>query len=370
MILGWLLEMQHPDNSKRKHEPIKGLDLIRPSCGAAALAEVMVASDGELGFDRNVQAAIVLGITTCMRLSHFLDTMTSLEAAVGPLPNSLISSVMVVDDGSSDEDRAVMLSTFPGYTFIFKSSDQRGHAHSMNILVSEFLAYSSRAKRPCYFMYLEDDWRVLGTPVLHASLARAMRGYDNRADETDPAKHPFSRLLEMSKAILSSGDSGSAGARDRVHQVLFNEQGSRTCALGDLEACDTSIIGSGGWPQTKMVQLSTVNGSTVDIPYSLHEFGMLTSSDRLSDGRVHEFSNWPGLSLNPGLWDLRTVYRAVASCRGSSHMFDTDDTLFEQRFAVTGFAAGLTMAYLPALLFEHTGDVSAYSLNDRHRPWD
>ena len=370
MVLGWLFEVQHSDDSKRKYEPIEGLDLIRPACGAAALDEVTVESDGELGFDLNAKTAIVLGITTCKRLSHFLDTMTALETAVGPLPNALISSVLVVDDGSSDEDRAVMLSTFPGYTFIFKSSDQRGHAHSMNILVVEFLAYSSRAKHPCYFMYLEDDWHLLGTSVLHASLARAMQAYETRISKSDSAKHPFYHMLQMSIAILSSDVSGSTDARDWVHQVLFNEQGSRTCALGDLEACDTSIIGSGGWPQVKYVPLSITNDSAIDIPYSLHEFGLLSSSDRFSDGRVHDFSNWPGLSLNPGLWDLRAIHRAVTSCRGSSHMFDTDDTLFEQRFAVTGLAAGLTMAYLPALFFEHTGDVSAYSLNDRHRPWD
>jgi hypothetical protein len=52
-------------------------------------------------------------------------------------------------------------------------------------------------------------------------------------------------------------------------------------------------------------------------------------------------------------------------------VFEESDRLFEQRFSATALAAGLRMAYLPALLFEHTGeDVSAYVLNEMKRPWD
>jgi hypothetical protein len=36
---------------------------------------------------------ITLGITTCKRLGHFLDTVEALEAALGPLPNEIIGEV-------------------------------------------------------------------------------------------------------------------------------------------------------------------------------------------------------------------------------------------------------------------------------------
>ena len=155
--------------------------------------------------------------------------------------------------------------------------------------------------------------------------------------------------------------------RERVHQVLFNEQSRRPCALGhpctidpppssssssfpsSVLPCDCRVIGRGGWER-----------HTENIPYSLHEFGLaslsppepptapltthpteppttsptstmhsinpteqptaknihpndpLAGPPSLSEesplqgtygDREHEFTFWPSLSLNPGSED-------------------------------------------------------------------
>jgi hypothetical protein len=176
----------------------------------------------------------------------------------------------------------------------------------------------------------------------------------------------------------------------RVHQVLFNEQSRRTCALGlDQRRCDYSTIGKGGWRRyiyasktsenvyyiNKSSTVLTFNSfgtsSPISIPYSLHEFG-LAPLEGIKDtygGRDHDFSYWPGLSLNPGLWDLKIVNekmklflnRKKNECKNENfNLFSENEILFEQQFSVIAHAAGLNMGYLGALLFEHIGYTYIY----------
>jgi hypothetical protein len=51
-------------------------------------------------------------------------------------------------------------------------------------------------------------------------------------------------------------------------------------------------------------------------------------------------------------------------------MFDCEDGTFEKSWSIAAYAAGARMAYMHGLFFRHTGDVSAYTLNDAERPWD
>jgi hypothetical protein len=166
-----------------------------------------------------------------------------------------------------------------------------------------------------------------------------------------------------------------------IHQILFNEQASRPCAVAD-KTCDYNIIGRGGWKRSLDLNLK---GQNISIPYSLHEFGLVPVSGAYGD-RIHEFTYWPGLSFNPGLWDLETIWKsscqillrhdslcslsAIHEAWDDIVLFDEEDKLFEHRYTILTHAADLRMGYLPALFFEHIGDVSAYSLNDNLRPWD
>ena len=68
--------------------------------------------------------------------------------------DGLVHEVIVVDDGSSNEDRIKMRSRNPNFKFIFKNESQKGHAHSMNILVEHV--------KTEYFIYVEDDWQYRG----------------------------------------------------------------------------------------------------------------------------------------------------------------------------------------------------------------
>jgi integrase len=97
------------------------------------------------------------------------------------------------------------------------------------------------------------------------------------------------------------------------------------------------------------------------VEYSLHEFGSMDAS--------HDFAYWPGLSLNPGVWDLAAVRAALGG--GGGDLFDTRDTRFEQAWSLAAYRAGLRMGHLKCHVFRHIGtDSSAYVANGQPRPWD
>ena len=351
--------------------------------------------------------AITLGITTCRRLAHFLRTMRALMDLLGPLPNAFISRVIVVDDGSSEEDRAAMRAAFPSLQYVFKGIspyiggmyDKKGHAASMNIL--------SHLTSSRYLLYLEDDWEAHSTPMVTSALAPYL----------DPAWAPqaqgvrdtsaMQRTIEAALAILQHSGVEAGG---QVHQVLFNDQHHRVCALGDGQGCPTERVGRGGWPRRIVTPTATHGDGPqhpyVGLPYSLHEYGIVHTDPHIGireqgvglSGAVdgsrnaeivepdlsslstyatafdHDFSTWTGLSLNPGLWDLRALKELLGGLvsRGvpTSDLFDVHDETFEKSWSMASYAAGARMAYLHGLFFRHIGDVSAYELNGLRRAWD
>jgi hypothetical protein len=162
---------------------------------------------------------------------------------------------------------------------------------------------NSNNNKKQYFMYLEDDWRLLSTSVLHYSLGEGLqqikdvyeniyKNYNinlynyNNIDTTTTTnnnnnnnnssssssssssnnnnsssssssssnnnsnnpqqqaslqskEHPFRDVLLMCMLLLRSG---------RLQQVLFNDQGRRECAVVD-RTCDIHSIGTSGWPR-------------------------------------------------------------------------------------------------------------------------
>ena len=373
---------------------------------------------------------IVLGITTCRRLQHFYETVDALQHALGPLPSQLVTKVIVVDDSSSAIDRAKMMAKYSSFEFILKSTQMRGHAHSMNILIDSFLNYSSKQKiqfnnkRKQYFMYIEDDWRLLSTSIIHYTLGNSINqirklysdlithhnihlyNYNNNNDNTNLSPqqkepHLFCEVLIMSMHILRS---------QKVQQVLFNDQGGRQCAVADSN-CDIQSIGKSGWARklTTNIHQNTMKDNVnnhndklnkdinMTLHYNLHEFGLVRKFNLPNHYRNHDFSIWPGLSLNPGLWDLDEIHKRISRCKhdSSNHynhsnnmnkdstnfhsahtsdrermlLFDPTDLLFEQRYSVTAYLSNLSMGYLSGLFFEHIGDISAYQLNNFSRPW-
>ena len=48
----------------------------------------------------------------------------------------LVCRVIIVDDGSSEGDRLVMMREFPNVDFVLKNNEEhKGHARSMNLLL-------------------------------------------------------------------------------------------------------------------------------------------------------------------------------------------------------------------------------------------
>jgi GR25 family glycosyltransferase involved in LPS biosynthesis/GT2 family glycosyltransferase len=94
---------------------------------------------------------VTFSITTCKRLDLFIKTMTGfLENC---MDRHLIHRWICVDDNSSDEDRQVMKEMFPFFEFTWKTSEEKGHPKSMQII-------TSMVKTP-YLLHMEDDWMLL-----------------------------------------------------------------------------------------------------------------------------------------------------------------------------------------------------------------
>lgn len=175
-----------------------------------------------------------------------------------------------------------------------------------------------------------------------------------------------------------------------VHEVLFNSQWNRNCSLGIMSFCDPKLLAAGGWFK--------MNHNDWGFPYSLHEFGIsprpvfTDNESHELQRRRHDFSYWPGFSLNPGLWDLsklKGIIKRQEFCQVESgiskkpvksdtnsmyqccNLFSESDPSFEHQFALLGHLHGVQVAYLHAVLFSHIGvDMSAYKLNGFFRPWD
>jgi hypothetical protein len=64
----------------------------------------------------------------------------------------LITEWLCIDDNSSDEDRAMMQEKYPQFRFIWKGPEDRGHARSMNLLVTQI-------STP-YVLHWEDGWTL------------------------------------------------------------------------------------------------------------------------------------------------------------------------------------------------------------------
>ncbi|CAN0234691.1 unnamed protein product [Ectocarpus fasciculatus] len=140
-----------------------------------------------------------------------------------------------------------------------------------------------------------------------------------------------------------------------IDEVLLNTQWDRNCSLGYVLDSDTKFLNVGGWH------------------------------------RRHDFSYWPGFSLNPGLWDVPRIadkFRAICSQRKEfnadigftgdpsqmspwCNFFSESDSAFEHHFSILGHLNGVHVAHLHAVLFKHIGhEVSAYKLNGFRRPWE
>lgn len=94
---------------------------------------------------------VMLSVTTCKRFDLFEQTVNSI------LKNWLdldkVDFFYCVDDNSSEEDRLKMQTQFPFFTYHMKSSNEKGHRESMNVIWSKLAEV-----KPQYWIHMEDDW--------------------------------------------------------------------------------------------------------------------------------------------------------------------------------------------------------------------
>ena len=131
--------------------------------------------------------------------------------------------------------------------------------------------------------------------------------------------------------------------------------------------CNVLNLEFGGWSYG--VNYTVDTNISVMIPYQLHEFGIIP----LYTNRNHQFSYWPGLSLNPGIWDLHKIQKLFHGSKLNriASIFNTDSPVFEREFSLRMWFMGAKMSYLGAVIFHHIGDISSYGLNNASaRPWD
>ena len=216
--------------------------------------------------------SISIAMTTCRRLSHFLAVAEQIVDMVTSFSSTYLMEVVVVDDGSSDSDRAAMLSANPAFSFIFKSEDNRGHANSLNIIMRHV---STR-----YVLYLEDDWKLLSDPFLSPPLKSVVMKSGNVNQNSSgqlDSKNLLQFLIRMSIRIIDDSISANSDV-EPIAQVFLNDQVSRACAVGNLgwstpNQCERELVGRGGWHREATVA-SIQPQDSFKIPYCLHEFGL------------------------------------------------------------------------------------------------
>ena len=242
-------------------------------------------------------------------------------------------------------------------------------------------------------LYLEDDWELLA-PVQLSDRLRAV--INTMQSENEPRYEDrehiseFMWILHVCKQILGNKTTS-------LVQILLNEQSQRECAIGNVNVEDFNGSGLGTCSKEKLVQggWSTSDANVLkhmSVPYHRHEFSLLTPFSM----RDHTFSYWPGISFNPGVWDLQKLKGILLKYRSESipksndslsgtgtktgtgnplryirNVFNTKNILFEQEFSLLSWFTGMRIGYLSGVVFRHIGDVSSYVLNNNtKRPWD
>ena len=341
------------------------------------------------------RAWLTIAFTTCKRLHLFKATANSLlsvfenhELNHNISMKDIVKEILVVDDGSSTEDLIEMQALYPSFTFITKQStildynrdfhiykgSSKGHAASMNIIINY-----TKTK---YLLYLEDDWLCLTKNLDFLFNAKAI------LDATTSSS--------LSEHFSQSNEDNML---EPISQVLFNDQTSRQCAYAYSHCPLLSTMQNdveyrnyfnnlGGW--TRRIHIGKAASlSESSLTYQLHDFASQKPGD--------DFNYWPGLSLNPALWNLDQLKHLYAkyslknrqvsgveldpssnfssgiNSNKSDHiiMFQEDDRRFEQTWSAETFLMGCNMAYLPQSIFRHLGDGdSAYTRNNLFRDWD
>lgn len=124
-------------------------------------------------FDARTPVHILFTMTTCKRFDLFAQTMNSVLNCWKDLDK--VDRFLCIDDNSSPEDRAKMQSLYPFFEFCWKTEEEKGHKHSMNILWDTL-----QRLRPKYWIHLEDDWMFFRQDTYVAKSIQCLETYESQ----------------------------------------------------------------------------------------------------------------------------------------------------------------------------------------------
>jgi len=93
---------------------------------------------------------VFISFTTCKRLNLFKETINSI---LNHWDFDKIDYWFCVDDNSSIDDRIIMSQNYPWFDYVFKTSREKGHRKSMNIIWDKL-----NELKPKYWIHMEDDF--------------------------------------------------------------------------------------------------------------------------------------------------------------------------------------------------------------------
>jgi hypothetical protein len=268
---------------------------------------------------------LALTVTTCRRLAAFMRSMTSTLAMCKDVAH--VDRFVVVDDNSSEEDRAAMRARFPFFEFIMKGPERRGHPASMNILLD--------ATADCsHVLHTEDDWDF-GTPF---SVVDAVALVD---------------ALGLGQAVLRWHGGGGAPANAKCRVESPTTGAKRDIAYLPYRH-DPHAPGTP--PAFAVHRKVLLDRLDVDEAAVVAASG---GSNATAGGRW-----WPSLTLNPAVWNMKVL-------RATGERFDeaVDHSVFEYDMAVRLWVKGFRVATFDADITQLPG-MAAYTLNGTARFYD
>ena len=94
---------------------------------------------------------VMLTITSCKRFDLFTKTVNSILNMWVDIDK--VDYFFCVDDNSTQRDRSKMTKAYPFFNFYMKTSKEKGHRKSMNIIYDKL-----QELKPRYWIHMEDDW--------------------------------------------------------------------------------------------------------------------------------------------------------------------------------------------------------------------
>jgi GR25 family glycosyltransferase involved in LPS biosynthesis len=247
---------------------------------------------------------ITFTITSCKRYDLFCRTMNSFTNCCKDI--HLIDEWFCIDDNSSEEDREKMQKEYPFFTFYFKTSEEKGHPQSMNII-------RNHVSTP-YIFHMEDDWQF------------------------------FERRNYISECLEVLGQSSSIG------QCLINKNYAEIASHHDIKGGIFKTTSSG-------------------LRYYIHEFcptEELKKTFSEKYGNVKCCSYWPHFSFRPSLFRTR-IFQELGEFNEKVSHFEMDySSRYVNKGYTSAFLEGVYCIHIGRLTSERDSKekLNAYDLNN------